>query len=174
MHKTISISMTLGEVLEASPKADTVLSRFGIAHDARAPLWETLDEASTKLSRDRQAELLKELNAREDAPPLAITEKAARKAAEMLKKEGKSDFALRVKVVPGGCSGFSYRFEFDKPKEDDTVLKAHGLTVLVDPASAGLVQGSTLDYSESLSGAGFKVNNPNAKSGCGCGESFSV
>ena len=82
--------------------------------------------------------------------------------------------ALRVAVKPGGCSGFNYDMFFDSEFADDDVLRDFaGVKVVVDPQSAELLTGSTLDYSDSLQGAGFHITNPNATRTCGCGNSFS-
>jgi iron-sulfur cluster assembly accessory protein len=82
---------------------------------------------------------------------------------------------LRVAVLAGGCSGFQYRFELDEaPQEDDLIILRGAAKVLVDPASLDLLAGSELDYTEALMGSHFAVRNPNAKSACGCGTSFSL
>ena len=81
---------------------------------------------------------------------------------------------LRVAVRPGGCSGFSYEMFFDTEKDvDDTVADQFGVPVVVDPSSAQLLAGATLDYKDGLQGAGFAIDNPNAQKTCGCGQSFS-
>src|SRR3954464_14675015 len=81
---------------------------------------------------------------------------------------------LRVAVRPGGCSGFSYEMFFDTDKDgDDLVTEYSGVKVVVDPSSAQLLNGATLDYSDGLQGAGFAIDNPNAQKTCGCGNSFS-
>jgi iron-sulfur cluster assembly accessory protein len=104
----------------------------------------------------------------------AVTERAAARIAEIVAAEGR-DAALRVAVLAGGCSGFQYRFELDeKPQEDDLVIERGGARVLVDPASLDLLAGSELDFADALMGSHFAVRNPNAKSACGCGTSFSV
>jgi iron-sulfur cluster assembly protein/iron-sulfur cluster insertion protein len=112
-----------------------------------------------------------------DAQPveaITLTEMAAAKVAELIAQEGNPDLALRVAVRPGGCSGFSYEMFFDSDVADDDVLTAHGeVKVVVDPASASLLQGATLDFKDGLQGAGFSINNPNASRTCGCGQSFS-
>ena len=78
-------------------------------------------------------------------------------------------------MLAGGCSGFSYRLAFDDgPAEGDEVIRAHGLTVLVDPKSVPILAGSRLEFSDALLGGGFKVNNPQAVHECACGESFSI
>lgn len=107
--------------------------------------------------------------------PVEVTELAARKAIALAAKEGHSQALLRLRVLAGGCSGFSYKLSFeDAPAEGDAVLDAYGLRVLVDPASVPIVAGSTIEFSEALLGGGFKVNNPQAVHECACGESFSV
>ncbi|MDQ1445901.1 MAG: iron-sulfur cluster insertion protein [Acidimicrobiaceae bacterium] len=106
--------------------------------------------------------------------PIALTDSAAAKVAELLAQEGNDQLALRVAVRPGGCSGFSYEMFFDSDTADDDVRTEFGaVRVVVDPASAQLLVGATLDYSDGLQGAGFSINNPNATRTCGCGQSFS-
>jgi iron-sulfur cluster insertion protein len=104
----------------------------------------------------------------------ALTERAAARIAEIVTAEGR-EAALRVAVLAGGCSGFQYRFELDATaQDDDLVIERAGAKVLVDPASLDLLAGSELDYTDELMGSHFAVRNPNAKSACGCGTSFSV
>ena len=99
---------------------------------------------------------------------------AASKVGELLAQEGEDDLALRVAVRPGGCSGFSYEMYFDtEVNEADQSLKFDGVSGIVDSSSAILLQGATLDYSDSLQNAGFSIDNPNAQRTCGCGQSFS-
>ncbi len=106
---------------------------------------------------------------------IEVTEPAARKAIALSAREGHPEPYLRVRVLAGGCSGFSYRLAFDDgPAEGDNVIQAHGLTVLVDPKSAPILMGSRLEFSDALLGGGFKVNNPQAVHECACGESFSI
>jgi iron-sulfur cluster assembly protein/iron-sulfur cluster insertion protein len=88
--------------------------------------------------------------------------------------EGVPDLALRVAVRPGGCSGFSYEMFFDTDiATDDQSKDFNGVKVVVDPSSAMLLEGATLDYKDGLQGAGFAIDNPNAQRTCGCGQSFS-
>ena len=104
-----------------------------------------------------------------------ITEQAAAKARSLAEREGKPGAALRVRVVAGGCSGFSYKLGFEaSPADGDLVVEVHGLRVLVDPKSAPILEGSTLEFDDALLGGGFKVHNPRAVHECACGESFSV
>ena len=84
------------------------------------------------------------------------------------------EFGLRMKVVGGGCSGFQYELGFDELRSDDRVIDQHGLKVFLDPRSILYLAGATLDYNDGLMESGFKIENPNANSTCGCGESFSV
>lgn len=103
-----------------------------------------------------------------------LTEAAIGKVADLLAQEGNDQLALRVAVRPGGCSGFSYEMFFDSDLTDDDIRLAFGaVTVAIDPASAPLLQGASLDYKDGLQETGFSVNNPNATRTCGCGQSFS-
>lgn len=106
--------------------------------------------------------------------PVTLTDAASAKVAELLAQEDVDGLALRVEVRPGGCSGYSYEMYFDADLADDDVVREFGnVKVVVDPTSADLLKGSTLDFSDGLSGAGFHVTNPNATRTCGCGSSFS-
>ena len=105
---------------------------------------------------------------------IILTEAASAKVAELIDQEGNPELALRVAVRPGGCSGFSYEMFFDTDVADDDVKSTFGpVIVVVDPSSASLLQGATLDFKDGLQGAGFSINNPNASRTCGCGQSFS-
>ena len=104
---------------------------------------------------------------------LSLTPSAAKRVAFIAAKQGKPA-VLRLAVDGGGCAGFSYRFEMGAIEDDDTQVETDGVTLVVDPVSVDLLDGSAVDYVEDLGGAAFKVTNPNAASGCGCGSSFSV
>ena len=105
---------------------------------------------------------------------LVLTDAAVAKVGELLEEEGNAELFLRVAVRPGGCSGFSYEMFFDSERADDDLESSTGdVKVVVDPASATLLAGSTLEYKDGLQGAGFSINNPNATRTCGCGQSFS-
>lgn len=88
--------------------------------------------------------------------------------------EGSESECLRIAVQGGGCSGFEYRLFLDEAKEDDQVFESHGHRIVCDPVSYSFVEGSEIDYSTGLQGAGFTVNNPRATGACGCGSSFYV
>ena len=108
-------------------------------------------------------------------PALKLTDKAIQQAKAILAKENLEGYGLRVAVVSGGCSGFSYGLDFEKEeKPGDTVLEMDGLKIYVDKSSAAHLNGTEIDYASGLQGAGFKFNNPNVKSSCGCGTSFSA
>jgi iron-sulfur cluster assembly protein len=104
---------------------------------------------------------------------LSLTDAAAVKLRELTKDEPNPEIGLRVYVYSGGCSGYKYGMMLeDAPTAEDQILKANGVTVYVDGNSVPLLTGSEIDYVDTLMGAGFTVNNPNAVSGCGCGSSF--
>ena len=107
--------------------------------------------------------------------PISLTDVAIQKVAELIAAEATDEtLALRVAVKPGGCSGFNYDMFFDSEFAEDDVLRDFaGVKVVVDSQSAELLTGSTLDYSDTLQGAGFHITNPNATRTCGCGNSFS-
>lgn len=106
---------------------------------------------------------------------IAITDKAAEAIKAIMQKEGLGDHALRVAVVGGGCSGMSYRLNFEKDVTgDDKVYEDKGVRVIIDTKSHLFLNGMTLDYTDGLNGSGFNFVNPNAKSTCGCGSSFSA
>ena len=105
---------------------------------------------------------------------LVVTEKAAQRARTIAEREGRFDACLRVRVVAGGCDGFSYDLGFDDPADDDNVIEVAGFRVLVDPRSAPILAGSTLEFNDSLVGGGLKVYNPQATHECACGKSFSI
>ena len=106
---------------------------------------------------------------------VTLTESAAARIRTLADREGRSAACLRLRVTAGGCSGFSYDLSLeDGPAEDDRVVEAHGARVAVDPRSAPIVEGSTVDFSDALLGGGLKVRNPQAVHECACGESFSV
>ena len=104
---------------------------------------------------------------------LTLSPGAARRVAFIADRQGKPA-VLRLSVDGGGCAGFSYKFELGEVEEGDAIAETDGVSLVVDEVSLGLIDGSEVDYVEDLGGAAFKVTNPNAASGCGCGSSFSV
>ena len=107
---------------------------------------------------------------------ITLSKKAEEKVREILKEQPEPYAGLRIQVVGGGCSGFSYRMGFDKNYNDqnDQVFEFDGLKVFIDKSSLLYMDGAEVDYIEGLHGAGFKFNNPQVKGTCGCGSSFSV
>ncbi|MEW6145684.1 MAG: iron-sulfur cluster insertion protein ErpA [Thermodesulfobacteriota bacterium] len=104
-----------------------------------------------------------------------VTEKAAEEIKKLLSEENIPNAVLRVRVVPGGCSGFSYEMGFDDETEDsDQLFENGGVKVAIDELSFPYLQGAVLDYKDGLNGTGFSINNPNAKGSCGCGQSFNA
>jgi iron-sulfur cluster assembly accessory protein len=107
------------------------------------------------------------------ANPIVLTAKAVEMVKDAIVREGLEGHGIRVGVVGGGCSGFQYSMDFEKePRPDDFTLEQDGVKLYVDPMSHMYLQGVTIDYVVGLQGAGFKFENPNAKSTCGCGSSF--
>jgi iron-sulfur cluster assembly accessory protein len=110
-----------------------------------------------------------------DAQTVTVTDRAARKITEILSPEP-APAAFRVSVEGGGCSGFQYRFDVDRtaPAADDLVIERDGIKVVVDPISLQYMAGSKIDFVDELIGASFKIENPKATAGCGCGTSFTI
>jgi iron-sulfur cluster assembly accessory protein len=108
------------------------------------------------------------------AAPLILTPSAAKRVAFIASKQARPAI-LRLAVEGGGCSGFQYKFDLtDAPDADDSISECDGVKLVVDPVSLDLIAGSTVDFVESLGGAAFKVENPQAAAGCGCGASFGI
>ena len=111
----------------------------------------------------------------DQTPPFGVTDAAAKRIAWVLTQDEHKGLMLRIAVSGGGCSGFQYSFTFDDAKKgDDFVIERDGATVLIDETSLELLKGSEIDYVEDLIGASFQIKNPQAKTTCGCGNSFSV
>jgi iron-sulfur cluster assembly accessory protein len=110
-----------------------------------------------------------------DTQTVEVTPRAAEKAIQLGTREGFETPHLRLRVTAGGCSGFSYNLSFERePAQDDHVIRAHGLGVLIDPRSMPIVAGSTIEFIDAMLGGGFKVRNPQAVHECACGDSFAI
>jgi len=107
------------------------------------------------------------------ATSLTLSPSAAARIAKIAEKQGKPA-VLRLSVEGGGCSGFQYKFDLGEPEAEDVISETGDVKLVVDPVSLDLVSGSTVDFVESLGGAAFRVENPNAAAGCGCGSSFGI
>lgn len=106
---------------------------------------------------------------------VSLTDPALEKVRQLMERDGREDYGLRLKVVGGGCSGLQYQLMFDnKAGELDQEERQGGVRLLVDSKSAVYLTGTTIDFVDDLNGSGFKINNPNAMSTCGCGDSFGV
>ena len=105
---------------------------------------------------------------------ITLTPVAGEKLKQLINDEAEPGSGLRVKVVPGGCSGFEYAMTFDRPGDDDEVVEQHGVSVIIDRMSVPYLLGSEFDYEEGFQGAGFRINNPNSPGSCGCGKSFTA
>lgn len=109
----------------------------------------------------------------ENEAVLTLTESAATQIKSLRDSQpAEKGKALRVYVEGGGCSGLQYGMVFDEQRQDDLKVEHHGMPVLMDPVSANYLKGATIDYSDALTGGGFKITNPNAQHSCGCGKSF--
>lgn len=107
-------------------------------------------------------------------PVVLLTPSAASEVKNQLGKPENTGKLLRVFVEQGGCSGMQYSMTFDERRPDDAAAEMHGVSVLVDPFSAQYIRGAVVDFSDSLTGGGFKISNPNARQSCGCGKSFTA
>jgi iron-sulfur cluster insertion protein len=107
---------------------------------------------------------------------IAVTDAAARKARQLAEREGRPGASLRVRVTAGGCSGFRYELSFEEePADDDHVVRASdGFRVVIDPRSAPIIEGSTLEFNDALLGGGLRMLNPRATNECACGDSFAI
>ncbi|MDP3936507.1 MAG: iron-sulfur cluster assembly accessory protein [Deltaproteobacteria bacterium] len=105
---------------------------------------------------------------------ISLTESAVKEITTIQEREKKHGYGLRVRVIGGGCSGLQYQMGLEEaPVEDDKVVESFGMKVFVDQKSAAFLAGTQIDFVHDLNGSGFKVQNPNAESTCGCGKSFS-
>lgn len=184
----ITKDTTIGDIVEKYPQVVDTLTSFGVhCVGCHVSPFESLEmgfkghglddvkieEAVKKLNevignstKQEQKEEVDLSNA-----TLTVTDKAAEKIKALIEQEKKQ--ALRISVQPGGCSGHTYGMELDdKSTDDDIVIEQKGIKIFVDKASMEKLNGVDVDYVDSLQGAGFKINNPQAKSTCGCGSSF--
>lgn len=175
-------SMTMGDIVRNYPAAIPVMLKHGlhcvgcnVSYDEtleQGAMGHGMEETEFHQMVDEIKTVIKESDVHTDKP-LNVTPTAIAKIKQLVEQHGKKGYGVRVQVVSGGCSGFSYDFDFEnKQKSDDTVLDFDGIKIYADSKSYKMIQGSKIDYVDSFQGAGFKVVNPNAKGGCGCGESF--
>ncbi len=192
IEQHVTKDMTMGEIIQKYPLAANVMQNYGLhCFGCHVNLFETLEQGCMGhgMSEDQMGSMLEELNKLAlsgdvdiqkvgeeheiEKPAVGLTELAASKLREILEKQGKIDHYIRVQVMKGGCAGYTYNMDFAKaPSENDTIISSHGTAIVVDNESLEMLNGITIDYVETLQGAGFKFNNPNAKATCGCGKSY--
>lgn len=181
-QQTIHRQMTIDELFSTFPqkaqKLAQELSKAGLnCVGCSSSTWETIESGVLRHGKgeDDIQKLLSKLNSilqeKIDTSTITLTEKAASKFKIILEEEGKSGYALRFDEQPAGCSGFEYVLDFsEKPSESDVVFSCHGVDIHVDNRVLPKLLGCEIDYVDGLQ-AGFKIENPNARSTCGCGTS---
>ena len=176
----IAGDMTIGELVQKYPSVAGVLQEEGVhCIGCGASYYETIAEGLAGHGRTEEEiqEVVEKLNAaipkEEGNEALMITENAALKLKEILQQKSKNGAGLRVKVIKGGCAGKEYAFEIT-PQSDagDIVHSINGVKFFIDEKSSQELKGAKIDYVDSLTGAGFKISNPNASKSCACGQSF--
>ena len=181
----ITKEMTIEEILKDFPqksqKLAQELTQSGLnCVGCGAATWETLESGVlghgfTELQLEALVERLNTiLQEKSDPSSIVMTKRAAEKYKEILAEEDKAGYGLRFGDQAGGCSGFEYVLDYSKePKEEDVVFTSHGVEIHVNKNRVDRLMGSEIDYVDGLNGSGFKVSNPNARGGCGCGKSQS-
>ncbi len=183
MTELVTKEMPIGDVMQKYPASIDMMIKYGMKFGCSVNTKESVYESAhvNGIDDPKISELVEKLNELAEKTPemarsggtLEMTENAAEKLKEIMKASNKEDYALRIAVMPGGCSGFMYSFDFDQNKrEDDIVIIDKGVTVFVDAASMNALKNARINYVDSLQGAGFNVENPNASDSCGCGKSF--
>jgi len=194
--KKVTKDMTMGEIIQNWPAAADIMQSYGLhCFGCHVNLFESLEQGvlGHGMSEETMNDLLNELNKmagngsvemseekheeqehiHEEEPDLALTELAATKLKELIEKQGKEGYGVRVGVLKGGCAGYTYNMDFAQAQQaDDQLLEMHGVRLFVDNESFKMLKGVIIDYVETLQGAGFKFENPSAKASCGCGKSF--
>ncbi len=191
-HRLIKPSMMIGELVQQYPQAAEIMLSYGLhcigchvnpyesieggalGHGMSDEEFENLIGELNDMATKAVGEDMKQHEGNDGLPnSIILTPTAITKIRELLAKDNKQGYHLRVQVVPGGCSGFKYGLSFDNQKyPDDVIFEQEGFNVLIDPESMGFMKGSSIDYLDSLSGSGFKIENPKAHNTCGCGKSF--
>lgn len=178
----ISKDSTIGYIIQNYPQVAEILQENGIqCLSCHIFPYETLEQGFRGHGKDIEEinNILDKINSMINKQSLSknqevnFTDKAVEKFIDIKTKEKKDLSFLRLKVIPGGCSGFKYDFSFDENKQDqDVIIEKENLKILVDKDTINFVKGAKIDYIESLQENGFKISNPNAQSTCGCGTSF--
>ncbi len=175
--------MTIAEIFSKYPNKSQrfaqVMTNTGLhCSSCSAATWETLEAGvyGHGMSEEQLEKLVDELNTilteETDLTTITFTPRAAKKFREFTAEEGKAGWALRFGDSAGGCSGFQYELDFsEKAESDDAVFESEGIEIHIKKGMLGRLIGSVIDYVDGLQGAGFKISNPNVKSGCACGSS---
>ena len=180
----ITKELTLGDLVKKYPSALNVFLSYGMpCVGCSVPTWMSISEAGKELGLNEASVNKMIIEANEavinamknfkEGEALHVTDNAIKKVKELLKKEKKQDYALRIDVIEGGCSGMKYAFSLEKePNKSDEVIEKKGLKIVINKEAENHLRGSSIDYIESLQGSGFKIDNPNAQHTCACGDSF--
>src|SRR3989338_3623379 len=189
MIQVINKDMTIGNVVEKYPETVDIMMSYGLhCFGCHVNVYETLEqgvvshgmEESTlnsmldemNVAVAKRATMLPEEIKKIEGGKVGVTDFAAKKVLEIMKNNGKEGWGLRIGVKHGGCSGYSYSMDFEESTvEGDSVFEKDGLKYFIDSKSMEMMNGCGVDYVESLQGAGFKIENPNAKKECCCGKS---
>ena len=184
----ITKDMTIGDIVAKYPHVVDTLTSYGLhCVGCHVNTMETLEQGCIGHGMPGEVfnEMLGKVNeiainghtiheqTNKEVQDITLTDKAVKKVKELLTQEGATNQGLRVGVLPGGCSGFSYDLSFDEKNENDKVFEYDDLKVFVDKDHLEMLSGLQVDFIDGLHESGFKINNPNAKSTCGCGHSFS-
>lgn len=177
----VTSKMTMGEIVQKFPQAIPVIQSAGLhCVGCHVSYWETLEDGCRghMMSEKETEELLSRINEVVSAPPstqpITVSPAAVEKLKELLSRDGKDGWGLRVHVASGGCAGHSYEMDFEQSgKPGDEQVTEGGLSFFIDSQSLPLVRGAHIDYFDGLKGAGFSIRNPSAQSTCACGSSFS-
>jgi len=182
INQIITKDMTIGDVVVKYPAVIEPLQEAGVhCVGCHVSYSESLEDGfkGHGMSDEDVDAVIAKLNKSveeykgEEGKDFIITNKAASKLIEVLKENKKEGSGLRVEIVPGGCSGFEYGLELDDNTTDlDMTIEDKGVKIIISKENLQFLKGAKLDYVDSLQGAGFKISNPNVKSGCGCGQSF--
>lgn len=180
----ITKDMTIGDVVAKYPAVIEPLQSAGVhCVGCHVSYHETLEQGfkGHGMTDEEVNVVIERLNKAveeskfDESKDFIVTSKAAEKLKEVLKENSKEGSGLRVEIVPGGCSGFQYGLELDNNTTDlDLVVEEKGVKIIITKENMNFLKGAKLDYVDSLQGGGFKISNPNIKSGsgCGCGQSF--
>ncbi len=172
----VTKDMTIGDIIKNHPEAIEVMLSYGLhCVGCAVQYWETLEGGCKGhgFSDEKINQLVSEINAAliVEKGEFIATSNASEKLKEMAKKENKPAI-LRIQVIAGGCAGFQYKLDFDEMKEDDLLIESNGVKFVMDSESKKLLQGSKIEYLDTLNESGFRISNPNSEESCGCGKSF--